>query len=177
MPPSQVDPVLTAYVRHVIIGIRNAEPTKLANELGLKPPTIVNIRDGTRGVGYASLQKIAQARFDGSIDRLKAAAREWAEKNPALLQVRQSLLLPVSAVRYDSREAAILTHVRYAERDETEIRAAADAVAVALHADEDPGERWWYEQIDAELKRKRPRLGVREITEDDVTSRRTGRNK
>lgn len=94
-----------------------------------------------------------------------------------LLQRRNSLMhrgipLPVDAMveRYDSRERAIQTHMRYREHPEPIIRAAADAVAVALDANEDPGERWWYEQIDAELKRGRrpgPRLGERELTDDN----------
>lgn len=72
--------------------------------------------------------------------------------------------------RYASRDEAIRTHVRYAEHPEDVVRQAADAVATSLDSDEDPGERWWYEQIDAELKRSRkgrPRLGERPATDDD----------
>lgn len=72
--------------------------------------------------------------------------------------------------RYEAREAAIGTHIRYREHDEATIRKAADSVGVGLDADEDPGERWWYEQIDAELKRSRKgkrRPGERVLQEDE----------
>lgn len=174
MATTQEDPVLTAYVRHVIIGLKNTEPTKLARELGVSGAFVVNVRDGTRGVGYGSLQKIAKARFNESIDALKKAAHDWAKENPGALTVERTapaaLRLTEGAARYDSRESAVQTHVRYGEYDEATIRAAAAGVATALDAGEDPGERWWYEQIDAELKRRRkpgPRLGEVVITEDD----------
>lgn len=100
---------------------------------------------------------------DGLLRHLKTTMPALVAKHGA----KPSARVVVPTARYDSREAAIATHVRYAEHSETAIRTAADAVGVALHAGDDPGERWWYEQIDAELKRKRPRLGVRVITEDD----------
>lgn len=76
----------------------------------------------------------------------------------------------VGLSRYQAKAEAINTHLRYAEHDEETVRKAADAVAVGLDSEDAPNERWWYEQIDAELKRARkgkPKLGERVLHEDD----------
>lgn len=85
MPLPHRDPAITAYVRHVVIGLDNAEPTKVAARLGVSGAWVVNVRDGHRGVGLDALRKIAAAHFDGSLDRLEQAARDWAAEHPEVL--------------------------------------------------------------------------------------------
>ena len=75
---------------------------------------------------------------DGLLRHLKTTMPALLEKHGAN-EARLRLVVPTP--RYDSRESAIATHCRYAEHDEPTIRATADSVAVALHANEDPGER------------------------------------
>ncbi len=84
MPLPHRDPAITAYVRHVVIGLDNTEPTKVAARLGVSGAWVVNVRDGHRGVGLDALRKIAAAHFDGSLDRLEHAARDWAAEHPEL---------------------------------------------------------------------------------------------
>lgn len=86
MPLPHRDPAVTAYVRHVVIGLDNSEPTKTAARLGVSGAWVVNVRDGHRGVGLDALRKIAQADFGGSLDRLEAAARAWAAAHPEALE-------------------------------------------------------------------------------------------
>jgi hypothetical protein len=71
-----------------------------------------------------SLNRIIQAMHTGGkeLEELRQGSGRW-----------------VAQQRYASREQAIQTHIRYADYKEPVIRAAADAVAVALVAGEDPG--------------------------------------
>lgn len=86
MPLPHRDPAITAYVRHVVIGLDNAEPTKVAARLGVSGAWVVNVRDGHRGVGLDALRKIAAADFDGSLDRLERAARDWSTAHPEAVE-------------------------------------------------------------------------------------------
>jgi transcriptional regulator with XRE-family HTH domain len=84
--PGESDPVVTAFVRHVLIGVETKSVKPIADKLGLSKAWVTNVREGKQAVGADSQRKIAQAYFGGSIDELTAKARAFAKKHPELVE-------------------------------------------------------------------------------------------
>jgi transcriptional regulator with XRE-family HTH domain len=83
---TQVDPKITAYVRHRLIGIDGTEVKALAEKIGVSKAWVTNVRKGKSALGAESLSKVADAYCGGSIDKLRREAERFAREHPELVR-------------------------------------------------------------------------------------------
>lgn len=121
----------------------------LAKELGVAQSYLSSLMSGKAGGGGKILKAIANADPDAFIGIVGYDADE---------------------VRYSNREEAIRFLIRDGHK-ESDVREAANRVAVALDADEDPSAYEWASMIRPFIKGARrgtvPGLDAREITDEE----------
>ena len=116
------------------------KPAEIARGLGVTRTQIVNVRDGTRGVGTKLEEGFARERFGGSVDALRRAAMGLAPVGTRTIIVDD---------RYESRPRAAEAARLLGYEEE-----AIDRVlGMRLDADDDPGSEFWLDMIRTEDRR------------------------
>lgn len=169
MPARKATPQeLARYVRNFVTEEKSSGKTwaAIGKSLGIGHSRVIQIANpkkyGDVRVGHEVLSALADRLHKGSLDKLNDAAVAWAEEHP-------EVGAEASEARYPARERAIRALIGLG-RDEVAVREAADEVAVALDSDTDLDPEWWLDRIRLQMtarKRPGPRLGQRELTEDD----------
>ena len=135
---------VTQMVRDWIRDMMRAgeKPAAMAKRLGVTRTQLVNVRDGTRGVGTKLEEGFARERYGGSVDALRRAAMGLAPVGTQTVIVDD---------RYESRIRAVRA-ARLLGYEED----AIDRVLGMQPVDgDDPGAEFWLDMIRIEARRLR----------------------
>lgn len=137
---------------------KNPSVSGLSRAAGLAPATLGNALKRDGGLSQDVVAKLAA----------------FARVDPGWLMTGEGEPRPrrrtVADGRYPNREQAVEDLLAMGEGAELEIRAAADAVAIALASEDDLPITWWSDAIRSELRRRRIALPRHETR---VTDRET----